>query len=89
MVNLKKVGQVKIFRMVFKNEFRYYAMFVPNPEKISGLSWEDFQRIHDLHWEIEQYHRALKQVCNIERFQVRESSALELIYSVQFADLSS
>ncbi|AUB41705.1 IS4 transposase [Nostoc flagelliforme CCNUN1] len=76
MVNLKKVGQVKIFRMVFKNEFRYYAMFVPNPEKISGLSWEDFQRIHDLHWEIEQYHRALKQVCNIERFQVRESSAI-------------
>lgn len=76
MVNLKKVGQVKIFRMVFKNEFRYYAMFVSPPEKISLISWKDFKRIHDLHWEIEQYHRALKQVCNIERFQVRESQAI-------------
>jgi len=25
----------------------------------------------DLHWQVEQYHRVIKQVCNIESFQVR------------------
>ena len=27
--------------------------------------------IHDEHWKIEQYHRAIKQVCHIEHSQVR------------------
>lgn len=76
MVHLKKVGQVKVFRTVFKNEFRYYAMFVSNCEELYPISWSDFKIIHDQHWEIEQYHRVLKQVCNIERFQVRESQAI-------------
>ena len=31
----------------------------------------DFTLIHDQHWQIEQYHRANKQVCHIEHFQVR------------------
>jgi hypothetical protein len=75
-VYLKQVGRVKVFRTVFKNEFRYYAMFVPNSEKLSSINWTEFQKIHDQHWEIEQYHRALKQLCNIERFQVRESQAI-------------
>ncbi|MGI9280176.1 MAG: transposase, partial [Endozoicomonas sp.] len=30
-----------------------------------------FTQIHDQHWQIEQYHRAIKQVCHIEHFQVR------------------
>ncbi len=75
-VYLKQVGQVKLFRTVFKNEFRYYAMFVPNPQDLSDLNWSEFKRIHDHHWGIEQYHRALKQVCNIERFQVRATQAI-------------
>ena len=29
----------------------------------------------DKHWQIEQYHRAIKQVCNIEKFQVRGKQA--------------
>ena len=75
-VYLKQVGRVKIFKTVFKNEFRYYAMFVPKREDLSSINWSKFKRIHDQHWGIEQYHRALKQVCNIERFQVRESQAI-------------
>ena len=75
-VYLKQVGRVKIFRTVFKNEFRYYVMFVTNSDKLESISWAEFQKIHDQHWGIEQYHRALKQVCNIERFQVRESQAI-------------
>ena len=76
-VYLKQVGRVKIFRTVFKNEFRYYAMLVPNQEDLSSINWSEFNRIHDQHWGIEQYHRALKQVCNIERFQVRETQAIK------------
>jgi hypothetical protein len=75
-VDLKQVGRVKIFRTVFKNEFRYYVMFVTNSDKLESISWAEFQKIHDQHWGIEQYHRALKQLCNIERFQVRESQAI-------------
>ena len=75
-VYLKQVGRVKVFRTVFKNEFRYYAMFVPNWQELFSINWSDFKRIHDQHWGIEQYHRALKQVCNIERFQVRETQAI-------------
>ena len=30
-----------------------------------------FQKLHDQHWRIEQYHLIIKQVCNIEKFQVR------------------
>lgn len=75
-VYLKQVGQVKIFRTVFKNEFRYYAIFVTNREDLSSRNWSEFKRIHDQHWGIEQYHRALKQVCNVERFHVRETQAI-------------
>ena len=52
-------------------------MLVPNQEDLSSINWSEFNRIHDQHWGIEQYHRALKQVCNIERFQVRETQAIK------------
>ncbi|MFI3188504.1 MAG: transposase, partial [Methylococcales bacterium] len=32
---------------------------------------------HAKHWQIEQYHRAIKQVCNIENFQVRGKQAIK------------
>lgn len=75
-VYLKQVGQVKVFRTVFKNEFRYYVVFVSNSEKLPSITRTEFQKIHDQHWGIEQYHRALKPLCNIEGFQVRESQAI-------------
>ncbi len=50
-------------------------MFTPKHEDLCSISWSEFKRIHDQHPGIEQYHRALKQVCNIERFQVRETQA--------------
>jgi len=75
-VYLKKVGRVKVFRTVFKNEFRYYAVSRPTETELLVIGWGEFKIIHDQHWGIERYHRALKQVCNIERFQVRESQAI-------------
>jgi hypothetical protein len=37
----------------------------------------EFEKLHDLHWQIEQYHRTIKQVCNIEHFQVRSEVAVK------------
>jgi|GEM_PF-764585 len=36
----------------------------------------DFQKLHDQHWQIEQYHRMIKQVCNIEKLQVRRKTPI-------------
>lgn len=93
-VHLKQVGTVKLFRSVFKHEFRYYVLSLPMPagqcpidlgsderearlrSLLEMVTEAQFKRIHDLHWGIEQFHRAVKQVCNIERFQVRDTQAI-------------
>jgi len=41
------------------------------------LTRETFKQVHDGHWKIESYHRVIKQVCNIERFQVRDRQAIQ------------
>ena len=33
--------------------------------------------MHDKHWKIEQYHRAIKQICHIARFQVRNKRLIK------------
>jgi len=74
---LKGFDTVKVFRTVFKNEYRYYTLYVSNLEKLEKLTYADFKAIHDNHWNIEQFHRAIKQVCNIEHFQVRTTVAIK------------
>jgi len=68
---LPSFGEIKVFKRLFKEEYRYYIMYLPEPKELTQLNEYDFKTIHDAHWEIEQYHRVLKQVCNIESFQVR------------------
>ena len=34
--------------------------------------------MHDAHWGIERFHRALKQVCNVEKFQVRNENPIKI-----------
>ncbi|WP_225893012.1 transposase [Nostoc sphaeroides] len=78
MVYLKKFGQVKVFRRSFKNEtYRYYIMYLPNKDALFLVSLADFQELHSIHWGIECYHRAIKQVCGIQRFMVRTSEAIK------------
>ena len=36
--------------------------------------------MHDNHWKIEQYDRAIKQICHIERFQVRNECLIKIIF---------
>lgn len=35
-----------------------------------------FKKIHDQHWLIESLHRVIKQVCNIERFHIRNEQGI-------------
>ncbi|MBK7000109.1 MAG: transposase [Rhodoferax sp.] len=50
--------------------------YLPNADDYETFKKADFQSLHDQHWRIEQYHRMIKQVCNIERFQVRTKGAI-------------
>lgn len=77
LVRLKKFGYVKVFRKQFKNEVtRYYIMYLPNLEATQQLTRAEFKKYRDIHWGIECYHRALKQVCGISNFMVRKSEAI-------------
>jgi Transposase DDE domain len=75
-VYLKEFGWVKVFRQDFKHEARYYISYLPDLENLKQLSCHDFKQVHDRHWLIESFHRVIKQVCNIERFQVRDQQAI-------------
>jgi hypothetical protein len=75
-VYLKDFGWVKVFCQNFKNEARYYVHYLPDLEALKQITRQVFKRIHDLHWQIESFHRAIKQVCNIERFHVRTEQAI-------------
>jgi Transposase DDE domain len=84
---LPQFGYVKVFRTRLKDQVRHYIYYVPEKEVASNEDEEkarfesfkktDFKHIHDQHWQIEQYHRTIKQVCNIERFQVRSKTAVK------------
>jgi len=81
---LRDFGQVKLFRTHLKDQVRHYAIYLPdekdptnNGSKFSTFDNVKFNGLHDQHWQIEQYHRAIKQVCNIESFQVRGKIAVK------------
>ena len=76
-VYLKEFGKVRLFRQLFKQEYRYYIMGVATLENLDSITYERFKKTHAEHWQIETYHRAIKQVCNIERFQVRNKNAIK------------
>lgn len=82
---LRDFGQVKLFRTYLKDQARHYATHLPHNEsnksddegKFETLTQVVFDKLHSQHWHIEQYHRAIKQVCNIESFQVRGKTAVK------------
>ena len=73
---LPKFSEIKVYQQKFTEENRYYIIYLPKIATGSGLKREEFERVHDRHWGIEQYHRVLKQVCNLEGFQVRTERAI-------------
>jgi hypothetical protein len=81
---LRDFGQVKLFRTNLKDQVRHYAIYLPDEEgppddgaRFILLNRSRFEQVHAQHWQIEQYHRAIKQVCNIESFQVRSKAAVK------------
>lgn len=73
---LKDYGMVKVFRQLYKKSYRYYIMSTYELDDLESITTVDFNRVHDAHWGIERFHRAIKQVCNIERFQVRSENPI-------------
>ena len=71
MVWLRDFGEVKLFRTYLKDQARHYVVYLADAEPFVTFGRDDFLRQHDHHWKIEQYHRAIKQICHIEHFQVR------------------
>lgn len=74
---LKEFGWVKLFRTQLKDQLRHYAVYLPNEERLNSFGIKEFATLHDQHWMIEQYHRAIKQLCHIEHFQVRGKVAIK------------
>lgn len=76
-VHLKGVGTVKVFCRRFKNEScRYYLLYCPEPEQLDAAGKAQFEALHAIHWGIECFHRASKQLCGLQRFRVRLSDAI-------------
>ncbi|MGL4883432.1 MAG: IS701 family transposase [Waterburya sp.] len=75
--HLREFGFIKLFRKDFKKEdSRHYIVYFPEPEELDQVTRKEFVTIHDTHWGIESFHRAIKQVCGICRFMVRNSDAI-------------
>lgn len=76
-VTLKGFGIVKVFVRTFKDgSCRYYATFRVNESELTDLGRVQFRELQSLHWGIECYHRALKQLCGLAQFQVRKTEAI-------------
>lgn len=75
LVWLGEYGEVKLFRTRLKDPLRYDVVFLPSTDisPYASFGLREFKKVHDQHWRIEQYHRVIKQVCHLERFQVRRS----------------
>ncbi len=73
---LRDFGQVKVFRTFLKDEIRHYVVHLPEKDALTDFKRADFYKIHDKHWQIEQFHRVIKQVCHVEHFQVRTEVAI-------------
>ena len=76
--HLKEFGFIKLLRKDFrKGDSRHYIFYFPDSQKLASLSRQEFISIHDTHWGIEAFHRAIKQVCGICRFMVRNTQAIK------------
>ena len=76
-VELKNFGQVKVFKRVFKNgNTHYYALFFREKTELKEANRQDLRELFAIHWGIEVYHRALKQLCNLNKFFVRKTTSI-------------
>ena len=84
--HLRVFGFIKLFRQEFRKEdSRDYIVYLPDEQALSQITKSEFVKIHNTHWGIESFHRAIKQVCGICRFMVRDSQGVkkQIFYSLQ------
>ena len=74
---LHRFGEVKLFRTRLKDQLRHYVVYLPEENDYPAFEQQAFLQLHDQHWQIEQYHRMIKQACNIGRFQVRRKLLIQ------------
>ncbi len=74
---LRHFGEVKVFRTQLKDQVRHYIVYLADSKQLPHFERKDFKHQHDYHWQIEPYHRVIKPVCHIEKFQVREKVAIK------------
>jgi Transposase DDE domain len=80
--HLREFGFIKLFRKDFKKEdSRHYILYQPSEENskeyLQQITRNEFIKVHDTHWGIETFHRAIKQLCGMCRFMVRDSYAIK------------
>ena len=76
-VTLKEFGKVKVFKRTFKDgSCRYYASFRYDESELRDWTRDEFRELQAIHWGIECYHRALKQLCGLSKFQVRKTESI-------------
>lgn len=76
-VYLKDFGKVKVFKKHFKNGIvRFYILFCQDNQDLEEIDKTKFIDLKAIPWGIECYHRALKQLCGINKFIVRKSEAI-------------
>lgn len=77
-VALKQFGVIKVFKRTFKNgRTRYLLWFQLDESTLAEVTRQDLRELFSIHWRIETYHRALKQLCNIDKFLVRTTEAIQ------------
>ncbi len=60
-----------------KDQLCHYVVYLPDEQNFFEFYRAEFNGEHAKHWQIKQYHRDIKQVCNIENFQVRGNQAIQ------------
>ncbi|MGF1517226.1 MAG: transposase [Nodosilinea sp.] len=76
---LSEVSHDSVNRFLLRERYTPEDLFTevqPQLEALHSVTRDTFKRIHDDHWKIECFHRVIKQVCNIERFYVRDKEAI-------------
>lgn len=80
LTHLKSFDWVTVFRKEETSQKRHYIYYSHSKEtqqEPKKVSWEEFQEAHKHHWNIEEYHQASKQLCNIQNFLVRRTNAVK------------
>jgi hypothetical protein len=90
--HLRNFDMVTVFRTEKGEQTRhyiYYRYYERGEQQAVAVSRNFFLKAHEQHWHIEEFHRAIKQLCNIENFLVRSKVAIKNhIFSALWAFIS-